>query len=114
LPFILMLSAAKGGAGVAAALPPSRLASLLAEHGVGRAAPEGGVGGRAVRTAGGPHGAWRPMAHARFFALRAPTGHAGSTGTGSAARSGPRFGPGFLALLAGYENLTAPNAIMQS
>jgi hypothetical protein len=25
-----------------------------------------------------------------------------------AARSGPRFGPGFLALLAGYENLTAP------
>jgi hypothetical protein len=31
-----------------------------------------------------------------------------------AARSGPRFGPGFLALLAGYENLTAPNAIMQS
>jgi hypothetical protein len=28
-------------------------------------------------------------------------------------RSGPRFAPRFLALLAGSENLTAPNAIMQ-
>jgi hypothetical protein len=31
-----------------------------------------------------------------------------------AARSGPRFGPPWFLLLAGYENLTAPNAIMQS
>ncbi len=31
-----------------------------------------------------------------------------------AARSGPRFGPHSFLLLAGYENLTAPNAIMQS
>jgi hypothetical protein len=32
----------------------------------------------------------------------------------SAARSGPRFGAYWFLLLAGYENLTAPNAIMQS
>ena len=32
----------------------------------------------------------------------------------SAARSGPRFGPPWFMLLACYENLTAPNAIMQS
>ena len=31
-----------------------------------------------------------------------------------AARSGPRFVPLLLLLLASYENLTAPNAIMQS
>jgi hypothetical protein len=31
-----------------------------------------------------------------------------------AARSGPRFAPHWFLLLAGYENLTAPNAIMQS
>jgi hypothetical protein len=33
---------------------------------------------------------------------------------GAAARSGPRFGPHSFLLLAGYENLAAPNAIMQS
>jgi hypothetical protein len=32
----------------------------------------------------------------------------------AAARSGPRFVPLLFLLLAGYENLTAPNAIMQS
>jgi hypothetical protein len=32
----------------------------------------------------------------------------------AAARSGPRFGPHLFLLLAGYENLAAPNAIMQS
>jgi hypothetical protein len=34
--------------------------------------------------------------------------------TTSAARSGPRFAPLLFLLLAGYENLAAPNAMMQS
>jgi hypothetical protein len=35
-------------------------------------------------------------------------------GTGRAARSGPRFVPLLFLLLAGYETLAAPNAIIQS